>query len=105
MLDAIGVDSVQEIFDRQIPEDVRLGRGLRLPVGQTEQDVFAHLSQLAARNTSVANATDAKPRNRTGPSRSMAYSVESASVRAPLPSFLLLANTGADAKRARLSYG
>jgi glycine dehydrogenase subunit 1 len=53
MLDAIGVDSVQQIFDRQIPEDVRLGRGLRLPAGQTEQDVFAHLSQLAARNTSV----------------------------------------------------
>ena len=53
MLDAIGVDSVQEIFDRQIPEDVRLGRGLQLPDGQTEQDVFAHLSQLAARNTSV----------------------------------------------------
>jgi glycine dehydrogenase subunit 1 len=53
MLDAIGVDSVGEIFDRQIPEDVRLGRGLQLPAGQTEQDVFAHLSQLAARNTSV----------------------------------------------------
>jgi glycine dehydrogenase subunit 1 len=53
MLDAIGVDSVGEIFDRQIPEDVRLGRGLKLPAGQTEQDVFAHLSQLAARNTSV----------------------------------------------------
>jgi glycine dehydrogenase subunit 1 len=53
MLDAIGVDSVQEIFDRQIPEEVRLGRGLQLPDGQTEQDVFAHLSQLAARNTSV----------------------------------------------------
>jgi glycine dehydrogenase subunit 1 len=53
MLDAIGVGSVQEIFDRQIPEGVRLGRGLKLPDGQTEQDVFAHLSQLAARNTSV----------------------------------------------------
>jgi glycine dehydrogenase subunit 1 len=53
MLDAIGVDSVAEIFDRQIPEDVRLGRDLQLPAGQTEQDVFAHLSQLAARNTSV----------------------------------------------------
>src|ERR1700710_3086601 len=53
MLDAIGVSSVQEIFDRQIPEAVRLGRELELPQGRTEQDVFAHLRDLAARNTSA----------------------------------------------------
>jgi glycine cleavage system P protein (glycine dehydrogenase) subunit 1 len=53
MLDAIGVSSVQEIFERQIPEAVRLGRELDLPQGQTEQDVFAHLRELAARNTSA----------------------------------------------------
>jgi glycine dehydrogenase subunit 1 len=53
MLDAIGVSSVQEIFERQIPEAVRLGRELDLPRGQTEQDVFAHLRELAARNTSA----------------------------------------------------
>jgi glycine dehydrogenase subunit 1 len=53
MLAAIGVSSVQEIFDRQIPEAVRLGRELDLPQGQTEQDVFAHLRELAARNTSA----------------------------------------------------
>jgi glycine cleavage system P protein (glycine dehydrogenase) subunit 1 len=53
MLDAIGVGSVQEIFERQIPEAVRLGRELDLPQGQTEQDVFAHLRELAARNTSA----------------------------------------------------
>ena len=53
MLDAIGVGSVQEIFDRQIPEGMRLGRELDLPDGQTEQDVYAHLSELAARNTSA----------------------------------------------------
>jgi glycine dehydrogenase subunit 1 len=53
MLDAIGVGSVQEIFDRQIPEAVRLGRELDLPRGRTEQDVFAHLRELAARNTSA----------------------------------------------------
>jgi glycine dehydrogenase subunit 1 len=53
MLDAIGVDSVQEMFDRQIPPAVRLDRALELPDGQTEQDVYAHLSQLAARNTSA----------------------------------------------------
>jgi glycine dehydrogenase subunit 1 len=53
MLDAIGVDSVREIFDRQIPPAVRLDRALELPDGQTEQEVFAHLAALAARNTSA----------------------------------------------------
>jgi glycine dehydrogenase subunit 1 len=53
MLDAIGVSSVQEIFDRQVPEGVRLGRELDLPQGQSEQEVFAHLSELAARNVSA----------------------------------------------------
>jgi glycine dehydrogenase subunit 1 len=53
MLSAIGVGSVQELFDRQIPADVRLGRPLDLPAGLPEQDVYAHLRELAARNTSA----------------------------------------------------
>jgi glycine dehydrogenase subunit 1 len=53
MLDAIGVSSVQEIFDRQIPEGVRLGRELDLPQGLSEQEVFAHLRDLASRNVSA----------------------------------------------------
>ncbi len=53
MLAAIGVDSVEEIFDRQIPESVRLRRPLDLPDGQPEQDVYEHLRALAARNTSA----------------------------------------------------
>jgi glycine dehydrogenase subunit 1 len=53
MLAAIGVSSVHEIFERQIPEAVRLGRELDLPQGRTEQDVFAHLRELAERNTSA----------------------------------------------------
>jgi glycine dehydrogenase subunit 1 len=53
MLAAIGVGSVAEIFDRQIPEAVRLGRRLELPDGLGEQDVFAHLRALAERNTSA----------------------------------------------------
>jgi glycine dehydrogenase subunit 1 len=53
MLAAIGVDSVQEIFDRQIPAAVRLGRALDLPDGLGEQEVYAHLHALAARNTSA----------------------------------------------------
>ncbi len=52
MLAAIGVASLQEIFDRQIPEAVRLGRPLELPDGRPEQDVYEHLRALAARNTS-----------------------------------------------------
>jgi glycine dehydrogenase subunit 1 len=53
MLAAIGVGSVREIFDRQIPEGVRLGRALDLPDGLPEQDVFEHLRELASRNSSV----------------------------------------------------
>src|SRR5476651_2472498 len=53
MLAAIGVGSLQEIFDRQIPESVRLGRALELPDGLGEQDVYEHLRALGARNTST----------------------------------------------------
>ena len=53
MLDAIGVGSVQEIFDRQIPAPVRRGRPLDLPPGLPEQDVYEHLRELAARNVSA----------------------------------------------------
>src|SRR5712675_214359 len=53
MLGEIGVGSLQEIFDRQIPEAVRLDRPLALPDGLPEQDVYEHLRALAARNTSV----------------------------------------------------
>jgi glycine dehydrogenase subunit 1 len=53
MLAAIGVSSLQEIFERQIPEGVRFGRSLELPDGLGEQDVYEHLRELAARNRSV----------------------------------------------------
>src|SRR3954452_1490292 len=53
MLSAIGVSSVQELFDRQIPADVRLGRALDLPAGLPEQDVYEVLRDLAARNVSA----------------------------------------------------
>jgi len=53
MLAAIGVASLQEIFDRQIPAAVRLGRELELPPGRPEQDVYEHLRELAARNSST----------------------------------------------------
>ncbi len=53
MLAAIGVGSVEELFERQIPEAVRLGRALDLPAGLPEQEVYEHLRALAARNVSA----------------------------------------------------
>src|ERR1700754_4006681 len=53
MLATIGVGSVAELFDRQIPASVRLGRPLDLPPGMAEQEVYAHLRDLAARNVSA----------------------------------------------------
>ncbi|HEX2502654.1 MAG TPA: hypothetical protein VHK00_01835, partial [Miltoncostaeaceae bacterium] len=52
MLAEIGVASIAELF-ADIPEAVRLGRPLDLPPGRPEQEVAAHLADLAARNTSA----------------------------------------------------
>jgi glycine cleavage system P protein (glycine dehydrogenase) subunit 1 len=53
MLAAIGVGSLGDLFDRQVPAGVRLGRALDLPRGLPEQEVYAHLRDLAARNVSA----------------------------------------------------
>jgi glycine dehydrogenase subunit 1 len=53
MLEAIGVSSIEEIFDRQIPDGVRLKRALQLPDGLPEHEVYEHLRELAERNTSA----------------------------------------------------
>ena len=52
MLAAIGVASEDELFD-VIPPALRLGRPLDLPAGMAEQDVYAHLRELASRNVSA----------------------------------------------------
>ena len=52
MLAAIGVGSLDELF-AGIPEGVRLQNGLDLPAGLPEQDVYAHLLELARRNVSA----------------------------------------------------
>jgi len=49
MLVKIGVGSLDDLFDA-IPKGLRLDRALDLPDGMAEQDVFDHLSKLAARN-------------------------------------------------------
>ena len=52
MLERIGVQSIDELFET-IPEGVRLDRALDLPPGRPEQEVFAHLRELASRNVSA----------------------------------------------------
>ena len=52
MLDAIGVSSIEELFDG-IPAGVRLDRPIELPAGEPEQAVYAELRRLAERNVSA----------------------------------------------------
>jgi glycine dehydrogenase subunit 1 len=52
MLGAIGVGSIEELFD-SIPAGVRLRRPIDLPPGQPEQAVYAELRRLAERNVSA----------------------------------------------------
>jgi glycine dehydrogenase subunit 1 len=51
MLDRIGVDSVDSLFD-QIPVGVRLDRSLDFPRGVSEMEAIAEISVLAGRNRS-----------------------------------------------------
>jgi glycine dehydrogenase subunit 1 len=52
MLRAIGLSSVDQLFE-QIPEGVRLQRGLDLPDGVSEMEILADMKALAARNRSA----------------------------------------------------
>jgi glycine dehydrogenase subunit 1 len=52
MLAAIGAGSVDDLF-ADIPEGVRLSRPIDLPDGKPEQEVYAYLRDLAARNVSA----------------------------------------------------
>src|SRR5256884_9165030 len=49
MLETIGVDSIDELFE-QIPVGVRLGRALDLEPALSEPELVAHLAELASRN-------------------------------------------------------
>ena len=53
MLAAIGAESVDALFDEVVPPGVRLDRPLDLPPGKPEQEVYAYLRDLAARNVSA----------------------------------------------------
>jgi glycine dehydrogenase subunit 1 len=52
MLAAVGVPSVEALF-ADVPASVRLDRGLDLPPGRAEQEVYGRLRELAARNVST----------------------------------------------------
>jgi glycine dehydrogenase subunit 1 len=52
MLERIGAGSIDELF-ADIPESVRLDRPIDLPPGKPEQEVYAYLRDLAARNVSA----------------------------------------------------
>ena len=56
MLEAIGVASIEELFE-DIPEELRLGRPLDLPDGKPETEVYDRLSELASRNTHAESET------------------------------------------------
>jgi len=50
MLDTVGVGSVEELFEKTIPEALRTKRPLELPEAMAEQEVMVHLEELAARD-------------------------------------------------------
>jgi glycine dehydrogenase subunit 1 len=52
MLERIGAESIDDLF-ADVPEGVRLDRPLDLPPGLPEQEVYARLRDLAARNVSA----------------------------------------------------
>jgi len=52
MLDAIGVEAIEQLFDG-IPAGLRLDREIDLPPGEPEQAVYAELRRLAERNVST----------------------------------------------------
>jgi len=56
MLKAIGVDSVDKLFD-DIPKDVHLNREINLPDSKSELEVTTYLKELAGKNCSLSKLT------------------------------------------------
>lgn len=55
MLEAIGVDSIEALFET-IPDSIRLQRPLALPPGMGELELTQHMQQLAAKNRSTSDS-------------------------------------------------
>ncbi|QDU62815.1 putative glycine dehydrogenase (decarboxylating) subunit 1 [Planctomycetes bacterium Pan216] len=56
MLDRIGLDSVDQLFD-SIPDDIRLRRPLDLPPSLTEIELTSHMTELGKANESASDKT------------------------------------------------
>lgn len=50
MLQAIGVQSLDELIDQTIPADIRLKDSLNLPEAMTEREFAEHIAELASKN-------------------------------------------------------
>ncbi len=53
MLKTIGVKSLDELFRRQVPAELHLGRLLELPPPLVEMELEAHVAALAHRNAQM----------------------------------------------------
>ncbi len=56
MLDAIGAESIEELFD-QVPASLRLNRALDIAPAMGELELTQHMAHLAAKNLHVGNST------------------------------------------------
>ena len=54
MLEALGLDSIEELFTC-IPEEIRLGRDLDLPKLASEPEIIKEMGSMAARNARMDN--------------------------------------------------
>ena len=82
MLDAIGVESIDDLF-ADVPEGVRLGRALDLPPGKPEQEVYAYLRDLAAKNISAEDELNVPRRRDVRPLRPRADRLDPAALGVP----------------------
>jgi glycine dehydrogenase len=50
MLNAIGVDTLEQLIDETVPSSIRLSKPLNLPAGLNEYEYLNHIKSLAAKN-------------------------------------------------------
>ena len=55
MLDAIGVDSIEELINKTVPSQIRLERPLNLSPAMSENEYLAHMKGMAAKNEVYTN--------------------------------------------------
>ena len=82
MLAAVGVETIDDLF-ADVPEGVRLGRALDLPPGKPEQEVYARLRDLAAKNTSAEDELSLPRRRDVRPLRARADRLDPAALGVP----------------------